>query len=94
MAVRQNAIDNKQEFPQAAQAALESFYVDDRLVGANSVREALHLRSQLQELFTQADSSGLQFSDVLRYRTSRRELGIWAGIVERNRWSFSSKVGA
>ena len=35
MAVRQNAIDNKERHPLAAQAVLDSFFVDDGLTGAD-----------------------------------------------------------
>ena len=36
---------------QAAQAALDAFYVDDGLMGADSVEVAIGLQTQLQELF-------------------------------------------
>ena len=52
MAVKQNAIKHAQEFPLASSAVLESFYVDDGLVGADSVEGAIDLQKQLQELFT------------------------------------------
>lgn len=51
MAVKQNAVDFSLEFPVAAKAVRESFYVDDGLVGADSVTEAIALQRQLQELF-------------------------------------------
>ncbi len=51
MAVKQNADDFALTFPAAAKAVNESFYVDDGLVGADSVEEAILLRHQLQELF-------------------------------------------
>ena len=51
MAVRQNAINLAAQFPLAAQAVHQSFYVDDALTGANSVEEAISLQKQLQELF-------------------------------------------
>ena len=51
MCVKQNAHDLSMEFPLATQAVEDSFYVDDGLTGANSVQEAIELRSQLQSLF-------------------------------------------
>ena len=51
MALRQNVLDHAQSHPQAAQAALDTFYVDDGLMGADSVEEAIRLQAQLQELF-------------------------------------------
>ena len=41
MALRQNAINHSRSQPQAAQAVLESFYVEDRLTGTDSVCEAI-----------------------------------------------------
>ena len=52
MAVKQNALDNAQTYPQAAQSVLESFYVDDGLTGLDSVEEAVHLQKQLHKLFS------------------------------------------
>ena len=49
MSVKQNALDFALEYPQAVE---KSFYVDDRLTGADSVEEALQLQKQLQELFS------------------------------------------
>lgn len=51
MSVKQNAIDHAQEYPLAASAVRESFYVDDGLTGADSLEEAVKLQEQLQELF-------------------------------------------
>ena len=51
MSVKQTAIDHTQEYPLGASAVHESFYVDDGLVGANSLEEAVRLQEQLQELF-------------------------------------------
>ena len=51
MAVRQNALDHAEEFPMASRAVLESFYVDDCLSGADSVKEATELQRQLYGLF-------------------------------------------
>lgn len=51
MSVRQNAIDHASEFPLAAATVHTSFYLDDGLVGANSLDEAIKLQKQLQALF-------------------------------------------
>ena len=51
MALRQNAIDHKESHPQAYQVVLDSFYVDDGLIGAYSIEDAIELRKELQELF-------------------------------------------
>ena len=51
MAVKQNAIEHKQQFILEAQAMKDSFYVDDGLTGADSVELAIRTREELQELF-------------------------------------------
>ena len=51
MAVRTNAIKNKLTHPRAALAVEKSFYVDDRLTGADSISEAIALQKELQQLF-------------------------------------------
>ena len=51
MALKQNALDYQQKYPQAANAALEAFYVKDGLVGADSVDSAIYLEKELQCLF-------------------------------------------
>ena len=51
MAVKRNAVELENEYPQAAKAVVESFYVDDGLVGEETIQEARKLQSQLQELF-------------------------------------------
>ena len=43
MGVKQNALDNAQTYPQAAQSVLESFYVDDGLTEADPIEEAVQL---------------------------------------------------
>ena len=48
MALRQNTLDHTLSH---SQAALDVFYVDDGLMGAGSVEEALRLQAQLQQLF-------------------------------------------
>ena len=52
MAVKQNAIDHSLEYSLAAKIVHESFYVDDCLAGADSVDEAIGVRTQLQDLFS------------------------------------------
>ena len=54
MVVRKNSLDLSQEYPLASKAALEPFYVDYGLTGANNVQGAIQLRDQLQELFARA----------------------------------------
>ena len=51
MAVKRNAVELENQYPQAAEAVFESFYVDDGLVGAETIEEAQKLQGQLQELF-------------------------------------------
>ena len=51
MCVKQNALDFSLEYPQAASAVEKSFYVDDGLMGAYSVKESIQLQKHLQELF-------------------------------------------
>ena len=51
MAMKQNALNHKKEYPKAFKAVVESFYVDDSLTGADSVEEAIELHEQLQKLF-------------------------------------------
>lgn len=51
MAVRQNAMDLYEEYPLAAAAVSTSFYVDDGLLGADSVEGATELVRQSYEMF-------------------------------------------
>ena len=53
MAVKQNAIDFGRQYPQAARVVHESFYVDDGLMGWDTMQEVVELQRQLQELFIQ-----------------------------------------
>ena len=53
MSVKQNAINLSSQFPLAAAAVDDSFYVDDCLCGADTVSDAIELQSQLQEMFEQ-----------------------------------------
>ena len=50
MAVKQNALDNAQTYPQAAQSVFESFYVDDGFAGANSIEEAVLLQKSTADI--------------------------------------------
>ena len=54
MSMKQNASDWTHEYPLAAKAVEQSFYVDDGLTGANSVDEAIKLQGELQALFARA----------------------------------------
>ena len=51
MSVKQNAFELASQYPLAAKAVTEDFYVDDGLTGADSVEEAITLQCQLQEMF-------------------------------------------
>ena len=53
MALRQNALGHLETHPQAARVALDCFYVDDGLMGAFSIDEAIKLRTELQNVFNQ-----------------------------------------
>jgi len=55
VAVKQNAIDFAQDFPLAARAIEKSLYGDDGLTGADDIKTATSLRSQLQGLFARGD---------------------------------------
>ena len=52
MALRQNALDNSRNAPPAAKVTLESFHVDDGLVGADSVEDSIQLCEELQHRFS------------------------------------------
>ena len=51
MALRQSVLNLKQEYPYSSQVALDCFYVDNCLPGADSVDNAICLRDELQRLF-------------------------------------------
>lgn len=51
MVVKQNALDHSVPFPLAAEAVSKFFYVDDCLSGADTVSDAMEMRSQLQQMF-------------------------------------------
>ena len=52
MALRENELNLQQGYPWAAQTVFDFFYVDDSLVGADSVHDAICLRGELQCLFS------------------------------------------
>ena len=52
MCLKQNATNLAKEFPLAATAVNESFYVDDGLTGADDVETAIKLQRELQQLFS------------------------------------------
>ena len=54
MAMRKNASDHASTYPLAAQAIVDSFYVDDGLTGADSTSEATYrkLQAQLHKRFS------------------------------------------
>ena len=52
IATWQNAIDNKESYPLAAQAVLDSFFVDNGLTGADLKNKVIILQEQLQELYS------------------------------------------
>ena len=56
MCVQQNALDFASEYPLAAKAVEDPFYVDDGLSGADSNEEAIEMHQQLQNLFDEVDS--------------------------------------
>ena len=53
MVLRQNALEHLETHPQAARVALDCFYVDDGLMGADSIDEAIQLRREQHDLFDQ-----------------------------------------
>ena len=52
MDMRKNALNHQEAHPEAVNAALEAFFVDDGLVGTNSVDGAFKLLEELQCLFS------------------------------------------
>ena len=53
--IRQLAVDHADQYPQAAKAILEDFYVDDCVTGADSPPEAVELQSQLQDILSKGN---------------------------------------
>ena len=51
MCGKHNALNPAHEYPLAAKALKESFYVDDGLTGADDTQTAIRLQKELSELF-------------------------------------------
>ena len=66
MALRQNALNLQEKYPRAVQAALDCFYVDDGLVGTDSVDDTVGLRDELQRLFLAGGFT------LMKWRTSEK----------------------
>ena len=54
ISVKQNALDFTLQYPLAAKIVEDSFYVDDTLTGADSIKEAVEIQTKLQGLFSKA----------------------------------------
>jgi len=54
MCVKQNAMDLSLDYPLAAKAVDDAFYVDDRVTRASSVTAAIRLHRELQSSFSNA----------------------------------------
>ena len=52
--LRQAAADHKEEFPEAAEVIINSFYVDDCLTGAATLEESKELQVELNQLLSKA----------------------------------------
>uniref|UniRef100_A0A1X7VK90 Reverse transcriptase domain-containing protein n=1 Tax=Amphimedon queenslandica TaxID=400682 RepID=A0A1X7VK90_AMPQE len=52
MSAKQNAVDHCSEFPSAAKIVRKSFYVDDGLIGADGIDEAIELRKEMLAFFS------------------------------------------
>lgn len=48
--LKQCALDHKKEFPIGAKTVLETFYVDDGLMGADTIEEAITMKNQVTDL--------------------------------------------
>ena len=68
MALKQNALNYRHEYPKASLAALTSFYVDDALTGEDSIEKAVQLRRELQSLF---ERGGFK---LRKWRSSERDV--------------------
>ena len=66
MALKQNALDLQQDCPRAAQAALDCFYMDDGLIGEDTVDDAIHLQEDLQRLFFAGGLTLRKWKPVIR----------------------------
>ena len=54
MCIKQNALNHASQYPLAAKAVNEVFYVDDGVTGVDSVKEAITLQHELHNLFSLA----------------------------------------
>ena len=54
MCIKQNALNHASQYPLAAKAVNEAFYVDDGVTGADSAKEAITLQHELHNLFSLA----------------------------------------
>lgn len=54
-ALQQVASDSSEQFPEAASAIRSAFYVDDCITGASTIKQAMNLQTQLQELLSSHD---------------------------------------
>ena len=68
MALRKNAQEHRETHPLASLLALLCFYVDDGLMGADSIREAIKLRKESQDLFRQGGF------ELKKWRSSEEEV--------------------
>ena len=68
MVLRQNALEHLETQSQAARVALDCFYVDNGLTGADSIHEAIHLRRELHDLF---DQGGFKLQ---KWKSSERDV--------------------
>ncbi|XP_040173677.1 uncharacterized protein LOC120906228 [Anopheles arabiensis] len=55
--LRQITIDNSDTYPQAVNAALNDFYVDDLLTGSNDINDAIQMHTQISQMLESAGFS-------------------------------------
>ena len=60
MSMKQNAVDFGTEYPLAAKAVDESFYVDDCLSGANTIEEVIKLATTVTRSLLKSRFSAMQ----------------------------------
>ena len=72
MAVKRNAVELNNEYPQAAKAVIESFYVDDGLVGAGTIEEARNLQSLSSLSKVSPNLQNLSISKCLQAKKGNR----------------------
>ena len=81
MSVKQNSLDHALVYPQAAAAVERSFYVDDGIIGADSIEEAIKLQRQ----FARALCKGRFPATKMELQPSR---SLTASSAGAKRWSF------